>query len=47
MEVHGNLSFIENTVPPNVEGGALFIQAFGQVKIKPGTSLNFISNTGE
>ena len=44
--VHGNLTFTENTVPTNVRGGALFIQAFGQVKVKPGTDIHFINNTG-
>lgn len=42
---NGNLSFVGNEVDSN-EGGALYIQEFGQVKLVPGTRLQFINNTG-
>lgn len=41
----GNLSFVGNSVPSGA-GGALYIQEFGQVKLVPGTQLEFINNVG-
>ena len=46
LEVHGNLMLEGNKVPSNVEGGAMFIQAFGQVKLKSGTFVKLINNSG-
>ena len=43
--VRGELSFIGNNAE-NVEGGALYISAFGQVKLYQNSHLNFINNTG-
>ena len=39
------MSFIGNNAE-NHEGGALHIQAFGQVKVFPGSEIEFINNTG-
>lgn len=46
LVVKGKLSFTENMVSPSMRGGALFIQAFGQVKVQQGTDIEFINNTG-
>ena len=39
------MSFIGNNAESH-EGGALHIQAFGQVKVFPGSEIEFINNTG-
>ena len=45
VQVHGHMSFVGNNAE-NHEGGALHIQAFGQVKVYPGSNIEFINNTG-
>ena len=40
-----SLSFIGNTAEDQ-EGGALYIQDFGQIKVYPGSSMEFVNNTG-
>ncbi len=39
------ISFIGNNAERR-EGGALFMQDFGQIKLYSNSSLNFINNTG-
>jgi len=46
LEVYGNLTLVGNTVPSNVEGGTMFIQAFGQVELKSGSFVRFVNNSG-
>ena len=46
LEVHGNLTLERNKVPSNEEGGTMFIQAFGQIKLKSGTFVKLINNSG-
>ena len=41
----GNLSFIGNNAE-NYEGGAVYISAFGQLKLYRGTVIDFIDNVG-
>ena len=45
IQVHGHMSFVGNNAESH-EGGALHIQAFGQVKVYPGSNIEFINNTG-
>lgn len=45
LSTEGNLSFVGNKVLSS-EGGALYIQEFGQVKLVAGAQLQFINNTG-
>ena len=45
IQVHGHMSFIGNNAESH-EGGALHIQAFGQIKVYPGSNIEFINNTG-
>ncbi len=40
-----NLSFIGNNAE-NHEGGALYVQDFGQIKLYSNSSIEFINNTG-
>ncbi len=41
----GLVSFISNNAEGR-EGGALFMQDFGQIKLHSNTSMEFINNTG-
>lgn len=45
IEVHGHMSFIGNNAESH-EGGALHIQAFGQIKVYTGSEIDFVNNTG-
>ena len=45
IQVHGHISFIGNNAEAHV-GGALYIQAFGQIKVYTGSQIDFINNTG-
>ena len=45
IAVVGNLSFIGNNAE-NIEGGAVYISAFGQIKLYRGTYISFINNVG-
>ena len=45
VQVHGHISFISNNAEGQ-EGGALYIQAFGQIKVYTGSQIDFINNTG-
>ena len=43
--VRGNLSFTDNNAE-NYLGGAVYISAFGQIKLYRGAEINFVGNIG-
>ena len=45
IQYGSSLSFIGNNAEDE-EGGALYIQDFGQIKLYPRSSLEFVNNTG-
>ena len=45
IAVDGNLTFIGNNAE-NFEGGAVYISAFGQIKLYRGAYISFINNVG-
>ena len=45
IQYGSSLSFIGNNAEDE-EGGALYIQDFGQIKVYPRSSLEFVNNTG-
>ena len=45
IAVDGNLTFVGNNAE-NFEGGAVYISAFGQIKLYRGPYINFINNVG-
>lgn len=45
VQVKGHMTFVGNNAE-NHDGGALHIQAYGQIKVYPGSEIEFINNTG-
>ena len=45
IAVQGNLSFIGNNAE-GYKGGAVYISAFGQLKLYRGTNIDFVDNVG-
>ena len=45
VQVLGHMTFVGNNAESH-EGGALHIQAYGQIKVYSGSAIDFINNTG-
>ena len=46
VSVDGTISFTGNDAE-HVDGGALYMQSFGQLRLKKGSQLHFKNNTGK
>jgi len=43
VQIHDKVKFIDNETP---DGGALYINSFGQIKMYPNSSITFEQNRG-